>query len=210
MIVLLGDSSDSTVSSALEELATAGLSKEFVSINDDLAARDHGSGHASHLDPFEHGVIHTHVVGFRADGVLTLGIKDDQIGVTADRDGSFSRVQAKQLRRCSGDEFHKAIDAESSPGDTTAEDKAHAMLDPGTAIRNFCEIILAEFLLFFETKRAVVSRDHLKMILSQSFPELFLMPFSRSGGVKTYFAPSKPGASKFSIERYKYCGQVSA
>src|SRR5207244_3955267 len=34
--------------------------------------------------------------------------------------------------------------------------------------------------------------------------------FTPSGGVKTYFAPSKPGTSKFSIERYKYCGQVSA
>src|SRR5579862_5591159 len=114
---------------SLEELAAAGLSQEFVVFNHGLAARNHCMWHACDLDPFEHGVIHPHMVGFRGDGVLTLGIKNDQIGVTADSDGSFSRIQPKQLRRCGGDEFDKAVDAESSTGHAAAEDKAHAMLN---------------------------------------------------------------------------------
>ena len=42
---------------------------------------------------------------------------------------------------------------------------------------------------------------------SQSFGRF---SFSRSGGVKTYFAPSKFGRSSSSIDSSRYCGQVSA
>src|SRR6266850_8161085 len=50
------------------------------------------------------------------------------------------------------------------------------MLDAGAAVRNFGEVVLAEFLLFLETKRAVVGGDNLQSVLGEALPEFFLVP----------------------------------
>src|SRR5262245_5088862 len=49
------------------------------------------------------------------------------------------------------------------------------MFDSGTAVWNLAEVIAAEFFLFLETKWAMVGRDHLQVISTQSFPELLLI-----------------------------------
>src|SRR5437016_7769411 len=50
------------------------------------------------------------------------------------------------------------------------------MLNSGTAIRNLGEVIFAHLFLFLEAERAVISGDHLKMVLLEAVPELVLVP----------------------------------
>ena len=61
--------------------------------------------------------------------------------------------------------------------DAARVDEAEAVFYAGAAVGNFCEVVLAQFLLLLEAKRAVVRRDYLKGVLRQSLPEFFLVPF---------------------------------
>ena len=88
---------DSGVGLAAEELAGAGAAYEFASVDDGTAAGEDGFGGAFDLDALEHGIVHAHVVGFRADDFFVIGIEDDEVGVGADRDGAFARVEAEEL-----------------------------------------------------------------------------------------------------------------
>src|SRR6202011_5296411 len=88
----------------------------------------------------------------------------------------FARGKAKQLRRSSRNQLHKAVGAEASAGHAARVDQAHAVFDAGTAVGNFGEIVAAQFLLFLETKRTMVGRDNLEMILLEAIPKFFLMP----------------------------------
>jgi hypothetical protein len=61
--------------------------------------------------------------------------------------------------------------------DTAIVDQAHTIFDTRTAIRNFAEVIAAEFLLFLEAERTVIGRDHLKVIAAKTLPQLLLVRF---------------------------------
>src|SRR6266513_4801313 len=52
---------------AAEELAGAGAADELAGVDDRPAAGEDGFGRAFGPDAFEHGVVHAHVMGFRAD-----------------------------------------------------------------------------------------------------------------------------------------------
>ena len=56
------------------------------------------------------------MVRFRADGVLALGIEDDEVSVAADGDGSFARVEAEEFGGSGGDQFDETIRRRSGPG----------------------------------------------------------------------------------------------
>src|SRR6266581_5785833 len=94
---------------AAEELAGAGAADEFAGVNDGAAAGEDGFGRAFDADALEHGIVHAHVMGFGADDFLVIGIEDDQVGVRANGDGAFARVQAKEFCGRSGDELDEAI-----------------------------------------------------------------------------------------------------
>jgi hypothetical protein len=104
-----------------------------------------------------------------ADGVLAIGIEDHEIRIAADCDRALARIQAKQFCGRRRNQFHEAVDAESSPGNTAGVDQAQAVLDPGTAVGNLGEIVASQFFLFLETKRAMIGGNHLKMIRFNPF-----------------------------------------
>ncbi len=89
--------------------------------------------------------------------------------------------------------------SESLPGiHAVVIDQLQAVLDARTAVGNLREIVLAEHLLIFETERAMVGGDHLQMVVLAARPTSFgRCSLVRSGGVKTYFAPSKFGPLQF-------------
>jgi len=62
-----------------------------------------------------------------------------------------------------------------------------------------------------KTEGQLVGRNYLEMICYKAVPELRLIFSFAQGGVNTYFASSKllPGIWS-SMERRRYCGQVSA
>src|SRR5712671_8246327 len=51
------------------------------------------------------------------------------------------------------------------------------MLDAGTTIGNFGEIVFAQLFLLLETKWAVIRGDNLQRVAGESLPKFFLMPF---------------------------------
>ena len=80
-------------------------------------------------------------MGFGADGVFAIGIEDHEIGVAADGDGAFARIEAEEFCRRGGDQFDEAVHAEAALGDAAGVDQAHAVLDAGAAVGNFGEVV---------------------------------------------------------------------
>jgi hypothetical protein len=120
------------------------------------------------------------------------------------------RIHAEDARGRGRGDLHEAIERDFARVHAVVIDQLQAVLDARAAVGDLGEIVFAEHLLIFEAERAMVGGDHLQMIVLQAVPQLRLMIFSRSGGVKTYFAPSKLGRSSSSMESSRYCGQVSA
>ena len=52
------------------------------------------------------------------------------------------------------------------------KNQLQTIFDTRSAIRNFCEIVFTQDFLVFETERAVVRGNHLKMIVLQTVPKL--------------------------------------
>src|SRR5207248_3108838 len=78
------------------DLPTAGAADKFSGVDDRAAARENRLGRAFDLNALEHGVVHAHVMRFGADNFFVVGIEQDQVGVRADGDGPFARVEAKE------------------------------------------------------------------------------------------------------------------
>ena len=64
--------------------------------------------------------------------------------------------------------------------DAAVVDQAHPVLDAGAAIRNLAEVIATELLLFLETERTMIGRDHLQVIASQAAPQHLLIRLCRA------------------------------
>ena len=100
---------DSGVGLAAEELAGAGAADEFAGVDDGTATGEDGLGRAFDADAFKHGIVHAHVMCFSADDFFVIGIEDDQIGVGADSDGAFARVEAEEFCGSGCNELDKTI-----------------------------------------------------------------------------------------------------
>src|SRR2546429_624678 len=161
---------------AAEELAGACSADEFSGVNNGAAAAEDGFGRALDLDAFEHGIVHAHVMRFRADEFFVVGIEEHEVGVRAHGDSALARVEAKQFCGRGGDELDKAIRREVLAVDAAGVDQAEAVLDAWSAVRNFREVVLAEFLLLLEAERAMVGRDDLQRVFREALPKFFLMP----------------------------------
>src|SRR5919197_942523 len=72
---------DSGRGAALQKFSLTGTAEKVFVLNQHTPAREHDICHTLHFDSFEHRIVHTHVVGFGADGVLAVGIEDHEISV---------------------------------------------------------------------------------------------------------------------------------
>src|SRR5260370_12328463 len=167
---------NSGVGLAAEELAGAGAADEFAGIDDGAAAGEDGCGRALDADALKHGIVHAHVVGFGADDFFVIGIEDHQVGVRANGDGAFARVEAEEFRGRGCNELDKTIRRKMLAVDSAGIHKTQAVLAARAAGRNFGEIVLAEFFLLLEAEGAVVSGNDLESVFGKALPELFLTP----------------------------------
>src|ERR1035438_5477932 len=94
---------------ALEILAAAWLAVELAAIHNHLAAREHRARVAATFVSLEHGVIHAHVMCLRTDGVLGVGVPDDQIGVRSRRDFALLRIHPEDAGGRSRGQLHKPV-----------------------------------------------------------------------------------------------------
>src|SRR6266566_2156825 len=161
---------------AAQELAGAGAADEFAGVDDGAAAGEDGFGRALDADAFKHGIVHAHVMGFGADDFFVIGIEDDQVGVGADGDGAFARVEAEELCGRGCNELDKTVRRKMLAVDSAGIHKTQAVLDAGAAVGDFGEIVLAELFLLLEAEGAVVGGDDLKSVFGEALPEFFLVP----------------------------------
>ena len=108
---------------AAEELAGAGVADEFTGVNDGTAAREDGFGRALDADALEHGIVHAHVVGFGADDFFVIGIEDHQVGIGADGDRAFARIEAEEFCGRGCNKLDKAIRRKMLAVDATGINK---------------------------------------------------------------------------------------
>src|SRR6266851_3054445 len=113
MSVVFSRGLNSGVGLAAEELSGAGA-----------AAGEDGFGRAFDADALEHGIVHAHVVGFGADDFFVVGIEDDQVGVGANSDGAFARVEAEEFCGGGRDKLDKAIRGKMFAVDATSINEA--------------------------------------------------------------------------------------
>ena len=166
---------------AAEVLAASGLADELAFRNDQLAAGIDVAGVAAHLEAFEHGVVDAHVVGCGGDGVLGVGIPEDDVGVAAGGEHALLRIHAEDARGRGGDEFDEAIEGEVALAHAVMMEELQAVFDARAAVGNLGEVVFAERLLIFEAERAVVGGDDLQIVFAQAVPELGLIASSRAG-----------------------------
>src|SRR5256886_5950538 len=178
---------------AAEELAGAGAADEFAGVDDGAAAQENGFGRALDLDALEHGIVHAHVMRFGADDFFLMGVKEDKVGVGADGDGAFARVEAEKFCWRGGDKLNKTIRRKMLAMDAAGVDQAEAMLNARPAVGNFCEIVPAEFLLLFEAERTMIGRDDLQCVSREALPKPFLVPFFTERRRENVFRPFEAG-----------------
>src|SRR5205807_2137393 len=183
----------SAVDCSLQEVSLSGLAMELVSFHQHAASGEHYVRHAFDLDAFEHRVVHAHVMGLGADGMFTVGIEDHQVGVAANCNGAFTRVEAKDFRRSRRNKLHKTVHAEAPFADSAGIDQAHAMFNAWTSVGNFGEVVFSHLLLLFEAERAMIGGDHLQVVLLKAVPKFFLVPFLAQRRRKDVFGALKSG-----------------
>ena len=66
-------------------------------------------GIAFHVEAFEHGIIHAHVMRRGADGVVGIRIPEHDIGVAANGNLALLGIQAEQFGWSGGNKFHKTV-----------------------------------------------------------------------------------------------------
>ena len=92
-----------------QELATIRLAHEFAILRLYLTADSDEAGAAFQFPAFEGTVIHVHVMSLGRYGALIVWVVDHQIGVSADLDATFSRVEPEQLGGSGAGHIHKLI-----------------------------------------------------------------------------------------------------
>src|ERR1700679_3560201 len=108
------------------------------------------------------------------DEVLGLRVPEDDVGVATWGYCSLLRVHTEDsCRRCGGD-LDKSLQRDLSRVDTEVIEELQAVLNPGTAIGNLAEVVLAELFLVGKTERAVVGRNHLQIIRGETIQKLRL------------------------------------
>src|ERR1019366_4907273 len=199
----------SAMGGALQIVAASRFAEELSAIHDDLAAREHGARVAGDFVAFEHGVIDAHVMSGGADGIERVGVPDDEVGVAAGGDFALAGIHAEDARRGGGGEFHEAIERELTLVDAVVIHELQAVLDAGTAVGNLGEIVLAENLLVGETERAVVGRNHLKLILLEPFPEFWQVMLGTQGRGEDVLGALEIGALEFLDGEQQEIGRAS-
>ena len=86
-------------------------------------------------------------------------------------------IEAEKFCGRGRDKFDEAVGGEALSVDAAGVDEAQAVLDARAAVGNFREVVLAQFFLFLEAKRAMVGGDDLQRIVREPLPEFFLVPF---------------------------------
>src|ERR671922_559955 len=166
----------------LDVAAVPRLGDELTVLDDDLTADERDRRLSGHLGSFVQVVVAGRVVRLHRQGVLAVGVEDDEVGVAADRDRPLARVEPEELRGLRRVELDEPVEVEASRADAELVQDHQAILDARRTVRDLREVVPAERLLVVEPERRVVGRDHRQRVGPQRFPErleMVLLPRRR-------------------------------
>ena len=96
----------------------------------------------TYLETLVAGVVGAHVVGCGRKRVSLVGIEDDDVGVGANGDSAFLRVEPEHPGRSGGTDLYPALQAEPLFGYRPVIHELDPVLDPGQSVRNLGEVAL--------------------------------------------------------------------
>ena len=112
-----------------------------------VAAADGVARNALDGAAFEDVEVDVLVVGLGRDGAFGVGVPDHDVGVAADPDRALARVQIEDLGGIGGGQADEVLGGEAPGVDAFVPQHRHAVLDPGGAVGNLREVVLAHLLL---------------------------------------------------------------
>ena len=110
---------------------------------------------------------------------------------------AFARVHAEDARGGGGNEFDETVDGDFARVDAVMPDELKTILDAGSAVGNFGEVVFAEDFLVGEAEGAVVGGDDLEMIVTQAVPEFGEIVLFAQGRGEDVFGAFEVGALQF-------------
>src|SRR6266699_1531258 len=159
----------------LKEAAGALAAEEAAVADQHIAALQHDLGDAEDGPALVAAVVDVHVVGRRGQRPARCRVEDDDVGVSAGREGALARVQPEHPGRRRGGQLDEPHRADPAAFDAAVPEQRVPVFDGGQPVRDGGEVVLAEDLLVLVVERAVVGGDQLEIIGDQAVPEVGLM-----------------------------------
>lgn len=103
------------------------------------------------------------MMGLRRNRTRRLWIPHNNIGIRSGLDASLSRIQIENLGRIRTGHRHEFARINDAGMDSLLPDDGHPIFDAIHAVRNFGEIVQAEFLMRF-VEGAIVTARRLQMV----------------------------------------------
>src|SRR5579859_548961 len=142
----------------------------LAALDNQLAARKDLARISAHLESFEHRIIHAHIVCLRADRVLRFRVPHHNVGVTARRQRPLFRIHSENSRRRRRNNLNESIDRNLSVVDAVMMQQMQSILDARPAVWNFREVVFPQYFLDLKTKRTMIGRHNLQIVVFQSIP----------------------------------------
>ena len=111
-----------------------------------LSAREDVLGVAFYFPAFKHRVVGGHALRGGGDGVVGVGVPEEDVGVFAGSDDAFFR-HAEDARGCGAVELDETLGREAAGVDAEVPEDLEAVFDAGAAVGDFAEVAFAERLL---------------------------------------------------------------
>ncbi len=132
------------------------LPHELITINNPLTAHPYPRGRSAHAHTLEEIVVNRHVVGSRTDGTVDARVEEQNIGVGADSERAFARVESKQLGRIGRSQFDVSIERDPPLSHTDLMEDHHPILDGRNPGRDMLKTAPPQGLLSVKAEGAVV------------------------------------------------------
>ena len=113
-----------------------------------------------------------------------FGVEQDDVGVGADGQGAFARVEAEDPGRVGGDLADELARVHAALVDGTVEEGRQQRLDAGQAVRGLEDVVLAG-LFALDREAAVVGADQIDRLAEDIRPDCVDLFWADGGGAAT-------------------------
>src|SRR5579883_240765 len=156
------------------ESSASGCAKKFARlrrvVHHQFAPRKDLRRIASHLPSFEHVVVGRHALRCRRDGVLDIGIPEENVCVEACLDGSLLLLHPEDAGRRSAAHLNKFFRRDAACIDAVMPDDLQAVFNAGAAIRNLGKVVAPQRFLVGKAEWTMVGRDDREWPVCECIP----------------------------------------